>query len=109
MNYHVDNEFNARAMNCNISSLNQVILPKRIVDEYSIKPRDMVTLLGKRARGVGVISFNVFVHHHNNSVVIPKRVVEFCGFNPGTSIKLKMIGLRRAPPDKDTPAPPVVS
>jgi hypothetical protein len=98
-------EFNARSMKCKLNPLNQVVLPKRIVDEYSIKPRDMVTLLGKRASGIGIISFNVAVHRHNNSVSIPKTVADFCSFEPGTKIKLKLIRIRHTP-QEDPPAPP---
>ena len=108
-----DNEFNPRTINCKLSNLNQIVLPKRIVDEYKIIPRDKVSLLGKRSRRVGVIAFTVDVHHHNNSVSIPKEIIKFCEFKPGSKINLQMIGIRRAPPDPsalpDPSAPPVVS
>ena len=108
-----DNEFNTRMINCKLSALNQIILPKRIADEYKIIPRDKVGFLGKRPRRVGIIAFNVAVLHNNNSICIPKEVIKFCEFKPGSEINLQMIGIRRAPPDltiSTAPsAPPVVS
>jgi len=88
-----DKEFNSRTLNCKMSRLNHVILPNRVVSEYNIRPYDIVGLLGKRAHGVGLIAFEVPVHRYNHSVIIPKRVAEFCEFSPGV-IRIKLIGVR---------------
>jgi hypothetical protein len=98
-------EFNSRTFDCEITTGNRIVLPKRIVDEYYIAPRDTVVIIGKRAAGVGIISFSASMQR-TGSIHVPREAIDFCGFKKGTTYKMKLVRILRSHRAHHTPAPP---